>query len=82
MQDSCCRETSLRCHWVNIYIRLSDIKINKSLIAILNTCSVPHATLSVFHRAFDAVDCATKKKSLRDIRVEFMLHLKFRSRGG
>lgn len=59
MQDSYCRETSLECHWVSIYIRLSDIKMNKRSITSLNTCSVPHSTLSVFHRACDAIDCAT-----------------------
>lgn len=62
MQDSCCRETSLGCHWVSIYIRLSDIKMNKRLITSLNTCTVPHATLTVFHRACDAIGCATYKE--------------------
>lgn len=62
MQDFCCRETSLGCHWVSIYIRLSDIKMNERLITSLNTCSVPHATLSIFHRACGTVDCATYKE--------------------
>lgn len=36
--------------------------MNKMLITSLNTCSVPHAALSVFHRAHDAIDCITYKE--------------------